>query len=474
MSFSRSSKLKSLLREEDTRREEPASSLPPSAPPAAKAAFSTSPVSPVEALPDSLKPLLMEPRTVEETRIPQPLLADLALKILYFGGMMPGGHIARGMHLHFSGVVEPVLRGLKADHLVEVTGGNSLSPASYQYSITNKGSERARELLERNRYVGPCPVTLRHYIKVIELQAQRRPLVNEADVREAMAGLILPDEVIDQIGPAVNSYESVFIFGPPGNGKTSIAKAIGSRLLPGNVMVPHAIFEDGQIIKVFDPETHEALDDEELPGSGSFDKRWVRCASPVVITGGELTLNDLDLAWSDTNRYYEAPFQLKANGGMLMIDDFGRQRVDPRDLLNRWIVPLEEGIDYLTFHTGKKFPVPFETLLVFSTNLNPKSLVDEAFLRRISHKMGINDPNRDQFREIFVDACGVRDIEFNENTFNYLLQKYYDEVDRPLRACHPRDLLKQVVTYAIYRHEPSAMTKDLIDRAARSYFAELF
>jgi predicted ATPase with chaperone activity len=424
----------------------------------------------------NLKDLLLEPRTIEETRIPESMLADLVLKTVYFGGMMAGGKVAQTVHLHYSGVVEPILRALKTEHLLEVTGGSSLNPASYQYSITEKGGQRARELLERNRYVGPCPVSLRHYIQVVELQSKNRPLVNETDVRRALTGLILADETIERIGPAINSYESIFIYGPPGNGKTSIGKAIGQGLLPGNVMVPHAIFEDGQVIKVYDPETHRPMQDQnqQLPETLRLDSRWVRCAPPVVITGGELTLQDLDLAWNDINRYYEAPFQLKANCGMLMIDDFGRQRVEPRDLLNRWIVPLEEGIDFLTFHTGKKFPVPFESLLVLSTNLNPNSLVDEAFLRRISHKLGVDNPNLEQYRTIFMADCQARQIEFNEETFNYLLRKYYDEVGRPLRACHPRDLLKQVVNFAIFRGEPPLMTITLMEKAAGSYFAELY
>jgi predicted ATPase with chaperone activity len=396
--------------------------------------------------------------------------------MLYIGGTMEGREIASALCLRFSGVVEPLLSDLRRDNLVEVKGGNHLNTSSYRHDLTEKGVEQARKAWERNRYVGPCPVTLEQYAAILKTQATRRARVGRDEVVRAVRHLVLSPEIVDCIGPAVNSFRSLLIYGPPGNGKTSLAKSISSHLLGGEVMVPYAIFADGQVIKVYDVETHAALDEPEAehPGQPKLDGRWIRCRPPVINAGGELTLHDLDLAYNDVARFYEAPLQLKANGGMFLIDDFGRQQMPPEALLNRWIIPLEERIDFLTFHTGKKIVIPFETLIVFATNLNPEELVDDAFLRRIRHKLGIDYPTAHQYHQIFLQDCERRSIAFNQETFTHLVQQYYSEPGRSFLACHPRDLLDQLTDFATYLDEPIEMTADLMDKAARSYFARLF
>jgi predicted ATPase with chaperone activity len=422
---------------------------------------------------------------VEDTGLSALWLQDLALKILYFQGYMSGFKIAEEMALPHAGVVDAIMEALKREKYVEVksTQQVGLGEGSYQYAITGAGIARAREALERSQYAGPAPVPLKMYNEAILRQSKGRPTVVSRVLRQTLSELVLSEKTFQRIGPAINSGTSIFLYGPPGNGKTSIARAIGSMILRESMYIPYSIYIDGQVVKLFDSVNHQlARDDDSAPlgagtgsarGAGRRDPRWVRIRRPFIVVGGELNMAGLDLVFDDVNKFYEAPFQVKANGGIFLIDDFGRQQVRPRDLLNRWIVPLENRIDYLTLHTGRKVELPFDVLVVFSTNLPPKDLVDEAFLRRLRHKIEIGDPSYEEFREIFKRVAAAKNVIYNDQGLAYLLQEWYIKRNRKLRASHPRDLCDQLLDIARYLSQEPAMSPDLIDRAAESYFVEL-
>ncbi|RLC96933.1 MAG: ATP-binding protein [Chloroflexi bacterium] len=411
------------------------------------------------------------PTSIKETGLGLGFLTDLALKIMYFEGNLSGYELAERMKLPYNGVVDHVLEFLKREKLCEVKGAGGFAEAAYQYAIAEKGRAMGREALARSQYAGPAPVTLDAYYKAIRAQPLGRVVVHQRKMRQALSHLVIGEETFAHLGPAVNSGRSIFLFGYPGNGKTAIAESIGKMILGDAMHVPYAIEIGGQVIRVFDSVNHIRVD--ESATSKNIDPRWVRIRRPVITTGGELTLEALDLVYDENNKYYEAPYQMKSNGGMLLIDDFGRQQARPRDLLNRWIVPLEKRVDYLTLHTGRKIEVPFDVLIVFSTNLAPRDLVDEAFLRRIRHKIEIKNPSWDEYREIFHRMCETKEVPYDDRGLAYLIQEHYLKPDRAKRACHPRDLLDQLTDIARYLNVPARLNKDLIDRACKAYFVEI-
>lgn len=414
--------------------------------------------------------LVKEPASIEETGLDLAFIAELALKAIYFNTAISAQRITEILALPYYDIVNRALTLLKREELIEVSGSGGFGELAYQHNIAPKGLTRVHELLERSAYLGPAPVTLPRYQAVVQAQSIGAVRVTPAGIRAAMSDLVLDERTLDQLGQAVNVGRSLFLFGQPGNGKTQVAERIPP-VLGGSIFVPHALYLDGQIVKVFDLHSHRPV----APANGrvDYDRRWVRCDRPSIVVGGELTLEAVDLTYDPIRRYYEAPLQLKANGGMFLIDDFGRQQVNPRDLLNRWIVPLDKRIDYMTLHTGMKVEVPFDVLIVFSTNLEPRELVDEAFMRRIQNKVRIDNPSPEAFREIFRRQCRAFGVPFDQDALIYLLQKHYIKAQREPRACHPRDLLRLLTGMARYHQTEPKLTPDLLDRATQVYFVEL-
>ena len=417
-------------------------------------------------------------RNIGDTGLNAIAIEDLVLKIVYFGGLLSGTQIADQIKLPFVGVIDGIMESLKRKRLVEVKGQTGLGEAGTQYAISGQGIEKATEVLERSQYAGPAPVTYPQYVDSMRRQSRGRIQATPELMKRALGHLVLSEKMYAKIGPAVNSGKSIFLYGPPGNGKTTISESVGRVILGADIWIPYAFEVDGQVIRVYDNVNHEILEgaDADMPGRQvgvKRDPRWIRIRRPVIMVGGELTLDGLDLIYDPIGKYYEAPYQVKSTGGMFLIDDFGRQQVRPRDLLNRWIVPLEKGVDYLTLATGRKIEMPFNVLIVFSTNIDPKDLVDEAFLRRIRHKIEVGDPSPQEFVEIFKRACESKRVPYDEAGLRYLIQEWYIKKDRKFRAVQPRDILDQLIDIARYLNRPPTMSQDLIDRACDSYFVEL-
>lgn len=415
------------------------------------------------------------PTTYEEAGLTLDLLIQLTLKTLHFAGELNGGELSRRLGVNFS-VIDPALEALKSQRQIEIGGGSMVGRASYRYRITDVGRQRAALFLESNHYVGIAPVPFEQYQRYMRAFGAAAPRSATRDrVREAFSHLVISQSVMDQLGPAINAGHSMFVYGPPGNGKTVISQAI-RKLLDGEIAIPHAIEVEGAIIRFFDPVNHEPIESDDASQSldlgARLDQRWVRCKRPMVMVGGELTLEALELSYNPTSGFYRAPVQAVANGGVLVIDDFGRQQVAPRDLLNRWIVPLESRVDFLTLQSGQKFELPFNVLVVFATNIKPADLVDEAFLRRIHYKVFAESPTVGEFMQIFENCCRERQLAFDRALVQDLLKTYYEPRKIPLRGCQPRDLIDQSMSLAEYLAAPRQLSRDLLEAACASYFVD--
>ncbi len=443
------------------------------------------------AIPETPQPLIFEaapsagaepraepvppvPETIEETGLAPSIIEALICKVLYFRGEQLGRDVATALGLKFS-LIEELIEILKRQYFVQVKRALGMGSSTSVLSLTDAGREHTREFLEKNQYVGPAPVPLYQYTLVVRNQRRQAGWLTREALAHAYRKMVVTPGILSQIGPAVSSGNSFLIHGQPGNGKTYLAEALAN-LDDSCIYVPHAIECNGAIVQVFDPIYHQPVDDDEplsvFATEAPYDKRWAKCRRPFLVTGGELSMSMLDLTFNSVSKVYDAPYQVKANNGIYLIDDFGRQRCTPAEVLNRWIVPMERRVDYLTFNSGGKMTVPFEAFLIFSTNLQPEQLGDEAFLRRIQYKMLLRSPNEDEFLTIFAQYCTARELPYDPELPRRFVEKRYRNTGKRFRRCHPRDVLSHAIDLIHFEKRPYLLTDEILDSAFESCFLE--
>jgi len=408
------------------------------------------------------------PESLHEAGLTNEMVDALVFKYLLGLGSAPGAQIASTIALPHTLVIER-LAELKKQQLLTYVGNASMG--DFTYALSEAGRDRARRFMEECMYVGPAPVPLSTYCESIAAQSITHEKPKRSNLEEAFNDLLIGDDMFNTLGPAINSGRGMFLYGFPGNGKTSIAERITS-CFGNEIYIPYAIHVDGFIIKLFDAEIHEKMNTQQnsIFKTQQIDERWVKIKRPTIVVGGELTMAELEIQYNRNTRISEASVQLKSNCGTLVIDDFGRQRMNPFELLNRWIVPLEKRYDFLALANGMKIQVPFDQLLIFATNLEPRELVDEAFLRRIPYKINVLDPSEQEYRKLFRMMCQQLQIEHKEDVLDYLIEEHYRKVDRPFRCCQPRDLLTLIKSGCQYQNKPLALTRENIDFAVNIYF----
>lgn len=427
---------------------------------------------------DRLSELAPTPVTLRETGLSSVYLSELIAKHIYESGILDLKELVKKTALEWN-VCEEVLLQLRKEAITEVKGpadSSRTALSALRYSLTDKGRIFAKNALDKDGYIGYAPVPIDEYVKIVESQNVHSEIIDKTLLQKVFSDVVINQKLLDQLGTAINSKQAIFIYGPAGTGKSYLCGKL-SQAFSSHVLIPHAIYQDGAVVQLYDPSLHDAIDykepDTDTVLKKTFDQRYKLCKRPVIMSGGELTLEQLEVKADYVTKEYHAPLQLKANNGIYLIDDLGRQKVEPKELFNRWIVPLEAQKDYLTVANGKRMEVPFDVVLIFSTNLNPLDLADDAFLRRIGHKVRFDYISEDEYASIWQQVCHEFNVDNDEAHMNYLMKQFYQRFDMPLVPCHPRDLIAMAINHEAYESGHRELTENGLRKAWQNYFINM-